>query len=153
MDKIVAKRGDGARLSCRLAVAIVLLTAGAAPAAAAAISPAALADAFSNQTGFAPMDRADLGEQRGGYDGIAFGIFLSGTLSQPATSALPAGITVSTLANNQIQIVGGVGNLAGASGIFQFTNVVGDMNVINNNIIINVTVQPGAPTNTVVPMA
>jgi hypothetical protein len=95
------------------------------------------------------MDKQDMSEQRGGYDGIAFGIFLNGTLSQPVTTTVPDGLTVSTLSPSQVQIVGGIGNLAGASGIFQFTNVVGDMNVINNNIIINVTIQPGSPTNTV----
>jgi len=118
----------------------------ATPASAAASDD--LASAFSDDSGFTEMDKQDMSEQRGGYDGIAFGIFLNGTLNQPVTTTVPDGLTVSTLSPSQVQIVGGIGNLAGASGIFQFTNVVGDMNVINNNIIINVTVQPGSPTNT-----
>lgn len=106
-----------------------------------------LSAAFDDGSGFTEMDKQDMSEQRGGYDGIAFGIYLSGTLNQPVTSSVPAGLTVSNISPSQVQIVGGVGNLGGANGIFQFTNVVGDMNVINNNIIINVNVQPGSPTN------
>lgn len=144
------RRSNGRATLCALGAltACVLLgvLAFATPASAAASDD--LASAFSDDSGFTEMDKQDMSEQRGGYDGIAFGIFLNGTLNQPVTSTLPAGLTVSTLAPNQVQIVGGIGNIAGASGIFQFTNVVGDMNVINNNIIINVTIQPGSPTNT-----
>jgi hypothetical protein len=56
---------------------------------------------------------------------------------------------VIALSPSQVQIVGGVGNLAGANGIFQFTSIVGDMNVVNNNVIINVAVQPASPVNSV----
>jgi hypothetical protein len=95
------------------------------------------------------MSDSDLAHQRGGFDGVAFGIFLSGTLNQPTTSVLPAGMTVTSLSPSQVQIVGGVGNLAGANGIFQFTSIVGDMNIVNNNIIVNVAVQPASPVNSV----
>ena len=105
-----------------------------------------MAAAFSDSSAFTPMSNKEMGEQRGGFDGIAFGIFLSGTL-QPNTQTLPPGLTVTSTTPNQIQVVGGIGNLAGASGIFQFTNIVGNLNVVNNNIIINVTLQPQSPGN------
>ena len=88
-----------------------------------------------------------MAEARGGMDGIAFGIFLSGTLNAPNTTTLPPGVSVTTPGSGQIQIIGGIGNLAGASGIFQLTNIIGDMNVVNNNIIINVSLQTSPPTN------
>jgi hypothetical protein len=124
------------------------LAATAGPAQATASH--AFADAaFADGADFTPMSDSDLAHQRGGFDGVAFGIFLSGTLNQPTTSVLPAGMTVTSLSPSQVQIVGGVGNLAGANGIFQFTSIVGDMNVVNNNIIVNVAVQPASPVNSV----
>jgi hypothetical protein len=123
--------------------------AGTAGPAQAAASRAVAADAFADGANFTPMSDSELAAQRGGFDGVAFGIFLSGTLNQPTSSVLPAGMTVTALSPSQVQIVGGVGNLAGANGIFQFTNIVGDMNVVNNNIIINVAVQPASPVNSV----
>jgi hypothetical protein len=142
-------RNDAAPKGWVVFTICALVAMGVSAPTMAAATPTVLESAFSDAAGFAAMDKADMARQRGGYDGIAFGIFLSGTLNQPATTTVPNGLTVSTLSPNQVQIVGGVGNLAGASGIFQFTNVVGNMNVINNNIIINVTVQPGSPTNSV----
>jgi len=126
---------------------MICLAASSQPASAMAADP--LAAAFSDNADFKPMTKSEMASARGGFDGIAFGIFLSGTLSQPVTTTLPAGLTVSTLSPSQVQIIGGIGNLAGASGIFQFTNIVGDMNVVNNNIIINVSVQASSPVNAV----
>lgn len=139
---------------CRLGalmVCVVLGSLGVTSTAAAGTSNE-LASAFSDDSGFTEMDKSDMADQRGGYDGIAFGIFLSGTLSQPVTTTLPPGLTVTAPSPSQVQIVGAVGNLGNASGIFQFTNVVGDMNVINNNIVINVSIQSGSPTNTTIPI-
>jgi hypothetical protein len=138
----------GQRLGLLVAVTLGMFCLSAVPHPVLASAPDPLAAAFSDDSGFKPMDKTELADQRGGFDGIAFGIFLSGTLSQPVTSTLPPGLTVATTAPNQVQIVGGIGNLAGANGIFQFTNVVGNMNVINNNIIINVSLQAASPTNT-----
>jgi hypothetical protein len=132
-------------------VCVVLGSLGVTSTAAAGTSNE-LASAFSDDSGFTEMDKSDMADQRGGYDGIAFGIFLSGTLSQPVTTTLPPGLTVTAPSPSQVQIVGAVGNLGNASGIFQFTNVVGDMNVINNNIVINVSIQSGSPTNTTIPI-
>ncbi len=143
-----------ARLATRaglLTILVVAMTglAGSVTPAKATASHAVVAAAFADDADFTPMSDSDLATQRGGFDGIAFGIFLSGTLNQPTTNVLPAGMTVSAVSPSQVQIIGGVGNLAGASGIFQFTNIVGDMNVVNNNIIINVAVQPASPVNSV----
>lgn len=143
-------KSQGSKPGWGLLSALVLATMylAASPRTALATPSGALASAFVGDADFEPMTTADMAGQRGGFDGIAFGIFLSGSLSQPTTTTLPAGLSVSTLSPSQVQIVGGIGNLAGANGIFQITNIVGDMNVVNNNIIINVSMQPTSPTNT-----
>ncbi|MFI4975127.1 MAG: hypothetical protein ACHP84_11360 [Caulobacterales bacterium] len=105
-----------------------------------------MAAAFEDPSAFKPMDNKEMGEARGGFDGVAFGIFLNGTITQQVPPTLPPGITVTTTPNS-IQVIGAFGNFAGANGIFQLTNVNGNFNVINNNIIINVIVQPQSPTN------
>lgn len=128
--------------------AIPAVDSSSAQASPSASPDAALADAFGDDSGFKPMTKAEMSDARGGLDGIAFGIFLSGTLNAPQSTPLPPGVTVTPLGSGQVQIIGGIGNLAGANGIFQITNVIGDMNVINNNIIINVTIQPQSPTTT-----
>jgi hypothetical protein len=130
-----------------LVLGAICMSAVAYPALSAPIGP--LAGAFSDDAEFSPMTKEEMSKQRGGYDGVAFGIFLSGTLNQPITTTLPAGLTVSALDPNQVQIIGAIGNIGSASGIFQFTNIVGNMNVVNNNIIINVSIQSTSPTNAV----
>jgi hypothetical protein len=131
-------------------LAILILASGIAGTAGQAQAAASMvAAAFSDGADFAPMSDADMARQRGGFDGVAFGITLSGTLNQPTTNVLPDGMALTALSPGQVQITGGVGNLGGANGIFQFTSIVGDMNVVNNNIIINVAVQPASPVNSV----
>ena len=130
-----------------LALGAICMSLYAQPALSAPIGP--LAGAFSDDADFSPMTKEEMAKQRGGFDGVAFGIFLSGTLNQPVTTTLPAGLTISALDPNQVQIIGAIGNIGSASGIFQFTNIVGNMNVVNNNIIINVSVQATSPTNAV----
>jgi hypothetical protein len=105
----------------------------------------ALASAFSDgDTGFQEMSSDDMSAQRGGYDGVAFGIYLTGSVITTPGNQLPAGVQAS-VTGNQLQIIGGVGSFGNANGIFQFVNVVGNSNVINNNVIINVTVLPTSP--------
>lgn len=106
-------------------------------------SDAALAGAFADgDSSFQEMSSDDMSKQRGGYDGVAFGIFLNGTVTSTTTGDLPPGVTATVTGPDQLQIIGGVGTFGNATGIFQFVNVVGNSNVINNNVIINVTVLP-----------
>jgi len=103
----------------------------------------ALAGAFADgDSSFKEMSNDDMAGQRGGYDGVAFGIFLTGDITTTPTQTLPPGVTATVTGPDQLQIIGGVGTFGNASGIFQFVNVVGNSNVINNNVIINVTVLP-----------
>jgi hypothetical protein len=116
--------------------------------AQAATAPDPLSDAFADgDSTFKPMNNDEMASARGGFDGVAFGIFVDGVINQPTGNTLPVGVTATVPAPNQIQIIGAIGNLAGASGVFQFVNVVGNSNVINNNVIINVTVLPTAPAD------
>jgi hypothetical protein len=132
-------------LSLCLAVASVAFV--AQPSSAHAMA-GPLSAAFAADADFQTMSNGEMAKERGGFDGVAFGIYFSGMLNQPVTSNLPAGVTVSTT-SNQVQIVGAVGSFGNAAGIFQLTNIIGNMNVVNNNIIVNIAVQPQSPTNTV----
>jgi hypothetical protein len=107
-----------------------------------------LSAAFASDADFKAMSNGEMSKERGGFDGVAFGVYFTGVLNQPVSSSLPPGVTVSTTPS-QIQIVGGLGSFGNAAGIFQFTNIIGNMNVVNNNIIVNIAVQPQSPTNSV----
>jgi hypothetical protein len=104
----------------------------------------ALAGAFEDgdSSSFKEMSTDDMSKQRGGFDGIAFGIFLNGNITSTPSNSLPPGVIATVTGPDQLQIIGGVGTFGNATGIFQFVNVVGNSNVINNNVIINVTVLP-----------
>ena len=106
----------------------------------------ALAGAFAggDTASFKQMSSDDMATQRGGFDGVAFGIFINGDITSTPTQTLPPGVTATITGPDQLQIIGGVGTFGNASGIFQFVNVVGNSNVINNNVIINVTVLPSS---------
>jgi hypothetical protein len=148
-DAASGATGDATSDALTPVAATPAVDASSADASPAGASPdAALADAFSDDSGFKPMTKSEMSEARGGLDGVAFGIFLTGTLNAPQSTTLPPGVTVTPLGSGQVQIIGGLGNLAGANGIFQFTNVIGDLNVINNNLIINVVIQSQSPTTT-----
>jgi hypothetical protein len=137
----------GRRLLPLLLLSFSCLAASIGHAYAMTSSNDALAGAFADgDSSFKEMSTDDMSSQRGGFDGIAFGIFLNGTVTTLATNQLPAGVTAEQTGPSQIQIVGAVGSLGNATGIFQFVNVVGNSNVINNNVIINIAVLPSTLT-------
>jgi hypothetical protein len=107
-----------------------------------------LASAFDDGANFATMSEADMGTARGGYRGVSFGVYFNGSVSSTgATGELPAGMSVTQDSDNHVQLQAALGDLAGANGLFQFTNVVGDMNVVNNSIVINVMIVPDLPSD------
>ena len=107
-----------------------------------------LSSAFDSGTQFEAMNDADMAEARGGYRGVSFGVYFNGSVSSPGnTNELPAGMRVTQDGDNRVQLQAALGDLGGARGLFQFTNVVGDMNVVNNSIVINVMIVPDLPSD------
>jgi hypothetical protein len=85
---------------------------------------------------------------RGGYRGVSFGVYFNGSVSSMGgTGELPAGMSVTQDGDNRVQLQAALGDLGGANGLFQFTSVVGDMNIVNNSIVINIMVVPDLPSD------
>lgn len=107
-----------------------------------------LASAFDGGSKFEAVGDTEMAEARGGYRGVSFGVYFSGSVSNSGTPGeLPAGMSVTQDGDNRVQLQAALGDLGGANGLFQFTNVVGDMNVVNNSIVINVMVVPDLPSD------
>jgi hypothetical protein len=107
-----------------------------------------LASAFEAGANFEAMDDNDMSKARGGYRGVSFGVYFNGSVSSAGnTGELPAGMSVTQDGDNRVQLQATLGDFGGANGLFQFTNVVGDMNVVNNSIVINVMIVPDLPSD------
>jgi hypothetical protein len=104
--------------------------------------------AFDGGSQFEAVGDAEMAQARGGYRGVSFGVYFNGTISNPGnTGELPPGVSVTQDGDNHVQLQAALGDLGGANGLFQFTNVVGDMNIVNNSIVINVMVVPDLPSD------
>jgi hypothetical protein len=104
--------------------------------------------AFDNGARFETVNDGEMANARGGYRGVSFGVYFTGSVSSGGnTGELPAGMSVTQDGDNRVQLQAALGDLGGASGLFQFTNVVGDMNVVNNSIVINIMVVPDLPSD------
>lgn len=136
-----------------LLVSVSALSASGAAVAEADISndllfAAALGGAASSA---APMSEAELDEARGGARGLYFGFAFSAdyaTASGAQAGQLPPNVDVTAISESQVQVVGAFGSLSGNfNGVLQTTNVVGNMNVVNNNLVINVFMLPPSVTD------
>lgn len=93
-----------------------------------------------------PLSDGEMGELRGGFDGIAFSVFFTGTVDSLGNSSISSGTTTGgtvpppsvTTSNGNVSISTVVGNFQGANGIFQIAQVPGSFNVVNNNLFIQV---------------
>ncbi len=114
----------------------------------AAFAETDLASAFDSGANFESMNETEMAQARGGYRGVSFGVYFNGSVSSTGNSGeLPAGMSVTQNGDNRVQLQAALGDLGGANGLFQFTNVVGDMNVVNNSIVINVVIVPDLPSD------
>ncbi len=103
-----------------------------------------------------PLSDAALETIRGGFSGMAFSIFFqgffdnlgnaAGTVNFSAVSpvngvdtngpSLPP--SVASVANEQVRLFAGVGNLHGVSGILQINQVPGSNNIVHNNLFVQI---------------
>lgn len=144
------RRGHGSasprrRGSLRAAIAAAIATVFVGTAftgnAEAALPSACAAFAGGCGAQVQSLTDAQMTELRGGYRGVLFGISFFGDasrlLSQSDVDA-PEGVTVDFTSDNVVSISAGLGSLPnGFNGVFQNTQVLGDFNTINNNLIIN----------------
>lgn len=96
------------------------------------------------------IEDTDMQELRGGYrQAVAFGVLMYtdvGRLTgENAGESLPSNFSVSYGAG-AVSVLTSVGGLNGANGVFQFANVNGDMNVVNQNLTVNIYTIDAAPS-------
>jgi hypothetical protein len=145
--KALPKRHLGKNRFTALIVSTSLIAAAILPPTLA-LANSDLAAAFDDGAHFEAMADSDMAEARGGYRGVSFGVYFNGSVSSMGnTGELPAGMSVTQDGDNRVQLQAALGDLGGANGLFQFTNVVGDMNVVNNSIVINVVIVPDLPSD------
>lgn len=126
---------------------MLLLSAVAAIASGPAFAQSGNVSAMPMVAWAQPLTDSEMGELRGGFDGIAFSAFFTGTVDSlgNASGSLSSGITTGntpppsvTTSNGGVTISTVVGNFQGANGIFQIAQVPGSFNVVNNNLFIQV---------------
>ena len=117
----------------------------ALPGAATAGSLELVSQDLMQEIGAVAMADERLSDMRGGYMGIAFSVFFSGSydrMSAPNVSgqapqaAPPPNVNVGT--DGQVRVSTIVGSFQGASGIFQIAQVPGNYNIVNNNLFVQV---------------
>lgn len=100
---------------------------------------------------WAALDESEMATERGAFNGLDFSVIFSGSIQPnsnptgnlvvngpPAPAPSLADVNVGNNGDVTIQTV--VGNLNGASGIFQITQVPGDFNIVNNNLFVQINV-------------
>ncbi len=103
------------------------------------------------------LHESDLADKRGGFDGISFSALFEGRFDRngsPIGELVVEATTVSATANTSfalanasgpdVQMQTVVGDFAGARGIFQITQVPGDLNIVTNNMYLQVYVVESA---------
>ncbi len=135
------------RAAVRSALALALL--GWAGAAAAGPADRRLLDlSFSGETDHIRiMSDAELGEKRGGFGGIYFSLFGFGDLNQ-LSGGLPEGVELNSLSPDLVSMNLGLATLPNTGGFIQFANVVGNNNVVNNTLLLNVYILEGGVADT-----
>lgn len=94
-----------------------------------------------------PMQEEEMAEARGGYAGLAFSVFFTGSVANMSTNFDTSGVTTAgapdpqvTVGSSDVRIQTVIGNFAGASGIFQISQVPGSFNVVNNNLFVQIAI-------------
>lgn len=128
--------------------------AGMAEQTGADFAPASLPDAslfelsFSgDSTDVRPMSEAELDENRGGYGGIYFSLYGFGDISQ-LSGGLPEGVELNSMSPDLVSMNLGLATLPNTGGFIQFANVVGNNNVVNNTLLLNVYILEGGVADT-----
>lgn len=92
-----------------------------------------------------PLTSGEMAGLRGGYNGLAFRVVFEGfvdsngnqdyTLNTTDSSTPQSDVTV-TQGDGQVSLTASVGGFAGASGVFQVTQIPGSFNVVRNNLYV-----------------
>lgn len=105
--------------------------------------------AFGNtsETGVQAMTDEELEETRGGYGGVYFTLFGYGDINQMG-GTIPEGVDVTSRSADLVSLNLGLASLPNTGGFIQFASVVGNNNVVNNNLVLNVYFLDGGVADT-----
>lgn len=106
-----------------------------------------LAFGETNLTGGRALSNEELSESRGGYGGIFFSLFGYGDINQVG-GTLPDGVSIDSQSADLVSMNVGLANLPNTGGFVQFASVVGNNNIVNNNLILNVYFLEGGVADT-----
>lgn len=111
------------------------------------VSLVQLAFGEANLTGARTMPDEELGEARGGYGGVYFTLFGFGDINQVGGN-LPDGVAITSQSAELVSLNLGLASLPNTGGFIQFASVVGNNNIVNNNLILNVYFLEGGVADT-----
>ena len=142
-------------LSVIVLIGFLVFIVSPAPAAAGGVTVALMPSAAWSML----LSDAELEGIRGGFFGMAFSVFFQGFFDNlgnaagrvnfsavaPVNTADTTGppsppAPVVSVANEQVRLFAGVGNLNGVSGIFQVNQVPGSNNVVHNNLFVQIAI-------------
>ena len=104
--------------------------------------------AFSgNMSGIEKMSEQELGEARGGFGGILFSLTGYGDISQ-LSGGLPEGVSIGSMSPDLVSLNVGLGSLPNTGGFIQFASIIGNNNVINHTLNLNVYILQGGVADT-----
>ncbi|KPP92918.1 hypothetical protein [Erythrobacter sp. HL-111] len=93
------------------------------------------------------IEEPELADLRGGYRGVYFELFGYGDLSRMG-GTLPDGVEIASQSADLVSLSVGLATLPNTGGFAQFASVVGDNNVVNNNLVLNVYFLDGGVADT-----
>lgn len=93
------------------------------------------------------LSEAELSTARGGFGGVYFTLLGYGDYNG-AAGQLPEGATIASQSAESVSLNLGLATLPNTGGFVQFASVVGNNNIINNNLILNVYFLEGGVADT-----
>ena len=93
------------------------------------------------------LSETELGEARGGYGGVYFTLLGYGDFSNTG-GQLPDGVSITSQSADLVSLNLGLATLPNSGGFVQFASVVGNNNIVNNNLILNVYFLEGGVADT-----
>ncbi len=101
----------------------------------------------TNLTDGRVLSEEELGIERGGFGGVYFTLFGYGDINQVG-SGLPEGVTLASQSADLVSMNLGLASLPNTGGFIQFASVVGNNNIVNNNLVLNVYFLEGGVADT-----
>ncbi len=136
------------KLLCGAFLAIAMMAAFATTANASIKTQPPIEAVFGNErSGVERMTDQQLANARGGFGGISFSLTGYGNISS-LTGGLPEGVQISSQSADLVSLNVGLNSLPNTGGFIQFASIVGNNNVINHTLNLNVYILSGGVADT-----